>query len=227
MRFRKIRSYLSAFSNDELSDRKQERVREELADSEALRREESIYRSIRDCCRELPKDSISNDFNARLLNRIARERFAETRSKAYLPRTSTPRAWGRLVPVLATVATLVIVGISFLALPGGRQQAIPGTNNALGDSYKTVSSVNNPNMRANVGRKVSLPDMIAIVDRADEISNMLTGNSRFTNVNSGVGSNWIAQTNMVRVPFTIHYYRVVPSQRSQQHVSGKQEDRVY
>ena len=227
MRFRKIRSYLSAFSNDELSDRKQERVREELAGSEALRREESIYRSIRDCCPELPKENVSNDFNARLLDRIARERFAETRSRAFMPRTSVPHAWGRLVPVLATVATLVIVGINFLAVPGGRQQTVPGADNALGDSYKTVSSENNPNMRTNVGRKVSLPDMIAIVDRADEISNMLTANSQFTNVSSGIGSNWIAQTNMVRVPFTVHYYRVVPSQRSQQHVSGKQEDRVY
>ena len=227
MRFRKIRSYLSAFSNDELSDRKQERVREELAGSEALRREEAIYRSIRDGCRDLPKKNVSDDFNARLLDRIARERFAETRSRAYLPRTSVPRAWGRLVPALATVATLLVVGINFVGLPGSDKQGTTSIDSALNDLYKTVSSEHNPNMTASASRKVSLPDMIAIVDRADQISNMLTANSQFTNVSSNVGSNWMAQTNMLRVPFSVHYYRVVPAQRTRQLVSGKQEDRVY
>jgi len=184
MRFRKIRSYLSAFSNDELSDRKQERVRERLAGSEALRREEAIYRSIRDGCRELPKENVSNEFNARLLDRIARERFAETRSRAYLPRTSVPRAWGKLVPALATVATLLVVGINFVGIPGSREQGTTGVSYTSDDAYKTVSAEHNPNMRAGAPRKVSLPDMIAIVDRADQISNMLTASSQFATVSS-------------------------------------------
>lgn len=227
MRFRKIRSYLSAFSNDELSDRKQERVREELAGSEALRREEAVFRSMRDACRELPKENVSNEFNARLLDRIGRERFAETRSKAYLPRTSVPHAWGKLVPALATVATLLVVGINFIGMPGSRQQGTTGVSYTSDDAYKTVSSDHNPNMRASVSRKVSLPDMIAIVDRADQISNMLTANSQFATVSSTSGPDWITRSNMVRVPFSVHYYRVVPVQRTQQTVSARQEDKVY
>ena len=88
MRFRKTRSLLSAFCNGELSGRKHEKVRKALADDEALRREEAVFESIRKASRELPEKTVSDDFNARLLDRIARERFAETRSSAYLPKAA-------------------------------------------------------------------------------------------------------------------------------------------
>ena len=228
MRFRKIRSFLSAYSNDELSDRKQNLVREELATKESLRREEALFRSIRDTARELPELKTSDDFNARLLNRIAQERFAETRTKAYLPRTSPPISWGRLIPAVATVTVMLFAAVSFFGTSDRAPVTLAdSTSGGLSNLHLTVQPENNPNLRRGFGGDVSLQQLMAKIDRADEISSFLTSSGMFLSGNGSNGSNWLASSREERIPYSVHYYQVRPVLRVSRPVTAKQEDRVY
>ena len=108
MRCRKVRSFLSAYCNDELTGRKRLAVREHLSTCCDCRREEAFYGSMKTAAGELPGLSVSADFNPQLLNRIARERFAETRTRAFLPRRAPIVSWSRAVPILAIVPVLAL-----------------------------------------------------------------------------------------------------------------------
>ena len=82
MRCRKARSLTSAYSNDELTSRKLTSLRGHLANCAACRQEAALIRSIRLASPTLQSEPLSDDFNQKLLNRIAHERFAETRSSS-------------------------------------------------------------------------------------------------------------------------------------------------
>lgn len=103
MHCRKVRSLLSAACSDELDSRQQAVVKDHLVSCPSCRKEASYYSSLRLAARELPKRTPSEDFNTRLLNRIAQERFQETRTRAYLPRRAPRLTWRTLAPVLVTV----------------------------------------------------------------------------------------------------------------------------
>ncbi len=229
MRFRRIRSYLSAYSNDELSDRKQNTVREQLAASESLRREEQLFRSMRDAAHEIPELKTSDDFNARLLNRIAEERFAETRSKAYLPRTTVPFPWRRLIPAVATVATFLLVSVGIFSGRSIQNQhdslATAGANQ--NDLHLTVQPDHNPNMQRGFSRNVSLRQLVERIDLADQLSSFLANDGFFVASSPSPNGFWAASGTIQQMPYTMHYHSFRPIMRISQPVSAQQEETVY
>lgn len=216
MRFRKTRSCLSAYSNDELDARQNEAVREQLAQDELLKRELLIFDQIKAGCRELEDLKLSDDFNARLLNRIAHERFAETRTKAYLP-SRIPGLWRRLaVPAMATVAIAFFGLVGYSAwqnLPEQSQATAQAGEQQLGedDSYLYASSDKNPNLGRQALEGRSLSSLMARVDQADRISNRMTSGAQFvTNSQLASGRIWSGNARRSPIPFSIQYYRVIP-----------------
>jgi hypothetical protein len=168
-------------------------VREHLSTCAACRQEEVLVRGMETAARELPKVALSNDFNARLLNRIAEERFAETRTKAYLPQRAPRISWGTLVPVLSSALVLALVAVSFLSAP----QNGPGNNDAnaeLSDDYATVQPTNNPNMSPILKRNWSLRSELAQTERMSRLSGMVTGGSNFSAVSSYMPQGWSGQS---------------------------------
>jgi hypothetical protein len=132
---------------------------------------------------KLPKTEVSADFNARLLNRIAQERFKETRTKAYLPKKAPSFGWSRLVPaVAATCLVLAVVlagGINNLFdTPEQPQVAETG----LDDSYFTVKPGDNPNLQnayvQHVNANLDFEKELARANRIKNYMNSLTSHSR-------------------------------------------------
>lgn len=228
MRFRKARSFLSAYCSGELTGRKQEKVREQLARSESLRREEALFKSIKKACRELPLEKISDDFNARLLDRVARERFAETRTQAYMPKAAPAFSWWRAVPVTVTTV-LALFMAAYLFVPMGEESGVhmaDGSGN-LDDSYLTVQPDHNPNIVCGFGQRVSLPELMAKVDRADEISNFLTSGRGFGEVDRTGGANWNASQARTPLPYNRYHYTVRQVYRVTAPVTSKEGNGVY
>lgn len=194
MRCQKVRSCLSAYCKEELMGREVLAVREHLSTCAACRQEEVLVRGMETAARELPKVALSTDFNARLLNRIAEERFAETRTKAYLPQPAPRISWGTLVPVLSSALVLALVAVSFLSSP----QNGPGNNDAnnagLSDDYATVQPTNNPNMSSRLKANWSLRSELAQTERMSRLSGMVTGGSNFSAVSSNMPQGWSGQS---------------------------------
>jgi len=228
MRFRKARSFLSAYCSGELTGRKQEKVREQLARNESLRREEALFKSIKKACQELPQEKVSDDFNARLLDRVARERFAETRTQAHMPKAAPAFSWWRAVPVTVTTVVVLFVAASLLVQMGqdGPIQIAADPGN-LDNSYLTVQPDNNPNIGRGFGQQVSLPQLMAKVDRADEISNFLTGSRGFGAGSRTGEANWQANQSRSQTPYNCYHYTVRPVYRVTAPVTSKEGNGVY
>ena len=158
MRCRKVRYFLSAYCKDELGGRRKLAVSEHLSHCSACRREEVIYRTLNDTKAEMPGFKVSADFNNKVMDRIARERFSETRTKAYLPKKAPVLAWGKAVPAFVSVCMVVLIAVSFMS--GGLQDMNNGmmatSNNNVDDSYLTVQPTHNPNMTVNMNDNWSL-----------------------------------------------------------------------
>lgn len=217
MRFRKIRSFLSAYSNDELEGRQKEAVREQLAQDESLKQEALIFKKIKDSARELEDIKPSDDFNAKLLNRIAKERFAETRTKAYLP-ARIPGLWHRIaVPAMATMAVALfgLVGYSTWQNMPAQPTELAQTHSPdqmLGDddSYLYVSSANNPNLNRQLSGR-TLSALVERVDRADRISRQMASGAQYVTNNRLSGTHqWNSRTRNCPIPFSIQFFRVRP-----------------
>jgi hypothetical protein len=119
MRCRKVRSYLSSYCRGELPQGRQKAVLEHLNLCPDCRREESVCREMESTLGRLESYRVSPDFNSRLLDRIARERFKEARTKAFLPRRAPVVRWERLAPVVAI--TCLMLGMVFF---GGIEKII-------------------------------------------------------------------------------------------------------
>jgi len=179
MRCQKARSCLSAYCRDELTGRDLLAMREHLAGCALCRREEAAVRAMVDATGSLKSSPLSADFNAKLLDRIARERFAETRTKAYMPRRAPIFGWSRLVPVagVVMVAVLAFVGSEYLqhnvVTPSGAQQA------SVDDSYLTVQPQANREIATNVSPDWSFRSQLAQSERVNRVSGMLTNAAGF------------------------------------------------
>lgn len=184
MRCRKVRSLLSAACFDELAARQQAVVRDHLASCPSCRKEASYFNSLRTAARDLPKQSLSEDFNTRLLNRIAQERFQETRTKAYLPRHAPRLSWRTLAPVLVTGCLVLVVAGNFFL---GDRPITPGASVATSstsedDRYLTAQPSNNPNLAVNLQQDWSLRQQIVRAERIEQISRGLANQYGFGNM---------------------------------------------
>lgn len=208
MRCQKVRSYLSAYCRGELDGRRKLSIDEHLAECAECRHEEAVYLSINEASTKLTEIKVSADFNNSLLNRIAHERFAETRTNAYLPKEAPMFAWNKLVPAVASAAVVLLVAMSLFIGSNGENRGQLGfaenTTNEL--DYLTVQPTNNPNMTVNADKDWSFNRQMARSQRISNISNNIRPVSSF-------GSS---ETSMVRsasvdqIPFSSSYYRVTP-----------------
>ncbi len=229
MRCQKIRSLLSAYCNDELVGHKQLKIREHLSVCPACRKEESVYRSLAQASKVTPQLSTTSDFNARLLERIAQERFAETRTKAYMPKAAPLVQWRHVVPALSMVAAVLLV--AFVWLPSG--QLTPGSANmqySQNDDYITAQPVNNPNMTANLRHNWSLDGQMAQTERFSRLSNSLTNMNGFGNLYLTTALSRQSREMCPRLPHGIVFYRIKPVIRSYNQpgeTNVKEDQRVY
>lgn len=195
MRCRKVRSLLSAACSDELDGRLQALVKDHVASCPSCRKEASYFSSLRLAAKELPKRALAEDFNTRLLNRIAQERFQETRTRAYLPHRAPRLTWRTLAPVLVTAClALVVVGNLLYAdksvTPNAPASTLPAS---MDDRYLTAQPGNNPNLAAGLHQDWSLKQQLARAERLEEISRGLAnqygfGNLHLTSSTSSAGS---------------------------------------
>lgn len=210
MRFRKVRSYLSAYCNGELTGKARKAMQERLTEDASLREEEQALRLLHEATKKVPGKTVSDDFNSRLLNRIAGERFAETRSKAMLPRTSLPLPlWGKLAPVVVTAAVILALSVSWDF--GTQTETNPLHADRLSDSYLTAQPDSNPNMAVAVDQGWSMERTIQQSQRASQYLNRLASGTSFYG-SRGAGTGGVVVRRPSNSPFEAHYFRVVPVQ---------------
>lgn len=101
MRCQRVRSFLSAYCKGELIEKRSDAISAHLEGCPKCRYEETAYREMNKSVGELSGITVSDDFNSRLLKRVADERYKETRSKAYLPKKIPVVTLNRLAPVFA------------------------------------------------------------------------------------------------------------------------------
>lgn len=180
MRCQKARSYLSAYCNNELTGAAQIEISEHLAGCPECRREESAYQAVRNGAPNVSKLRVSADFNSLLLNRVAEERFAETRSAAYFPRESVRtfnRGW---LPVFATaVVAFAAIGVSISSRINAVNPML--ASGSLDNSYLTVQPANNPNLTAQLPKNWSL-------------NSHLEKSSRYNTLSTSVAPTWTSFT---------------------------------
>ena len=234
MRCRKVRSFLSAYCHDELNSRRKLAMSEHLLTCSACRREEETYRQMSESVTEIPSVGVSDDFNARLLNRIAQERFAETRTKAYMPKAAPLFAWKRLAPVVVTACLAVFAVVSLM--PGDEASSPmlaadhvnPSGSAALDDAYLTVQPTANPHMTINMEKNWSLDRQFARAERIRKISNSIipagsfgSQGAQLTSSNSLTGQP---------IPYLLNQYRMRPVLRTYvrpQSVSQQEGNKPY
>ena len=216
MRCQKVRSYLSAYCNGELTGRKRLVIDEHLSDCAGCRKEEAIYYSLNNVKTDIGSLKVSDKFNDALLNRIAQERFAETRTKAYMPSRPPVLTWGRVLPSVIT-AMLAVVVTAFVMQPDTTpvptQQFASVMPNSSGkqldDSYMYVTPIDNPNMTINLNKNWSLNEQMRRAERVQNISNNLTNAGSFASPqNSTLAS--VQTRKQCPIPFDVSYYHVRP-----------------
>jgi len=181
MRCRKVRSLLSAACSDELDIRRQAAVRDHLSSCSSCRKEASYYTAIRQAVGQAPQKSVSQDFNARLLDRVARERFLQTRSRAYLAHGAPRLLWRTLVPVAVTAALAIVVVSGFNRF----NQMAPGSSPSaqfptpMDDSYLTIQPTANHSAVLGMGNDWSLRQQLARSERLESVSREMTNRSGF------------------------------------------------
>lgn len=229
MRCRKVRSFLSAYCKDELGAGRRLAIGEHLSNCSSCRRQEAIYRSMNEASSRMPDLRVSDDFNTRLLHRVAQERFAETRTKAYLPRPAPLIAWGKVIPVLTTVCLVALVAVVAPRI----SRNVPFTDSAdrsLDDSYLTAQPIDNPNLTIEMDKDWSLSSQLARVERVSRISNAVTRVGSFGRDDLASRLGHLASRTASRVPYRRDHYTVRPVVRiylGPETSSGKEAAKVY
>lgn len=223
MRCRKARSCLSAFCNGELGERQAALIREHLADCPVCRAEAQAVSTVMVSRKQMPTLRVSGDFNSRLLHRIAQERFAETRTQAFLPHRAPVIGWGRLATVsAATLLIFVVAGFGYFSWhEGGSDSRFAGSGSTSGryslgsdDSYLTAQPVGNGgNVALTSGW--SFRDQLAKVERLNRLTSHLTDRGGFAT--SHLASSQTLATGM---PVVNVGNRVIPSVRVYQTVTA-------
>ncbi len=223
MRCQKVRSCLSAYCREELTGRQRLSVQEHLADCEACRRQEESVRVFHLKAVEVRPPALSADFNTKLLNRIAQERFVETRTKAYLPKRAPLFMWRRVVPVLATVTMAVLSIISIMSGPTGffAPGNVGSTISAgLTEPYLGGQPTNNPNMASKLRKDWTLQSQFEQTARINRISGLLTSRNGFSLDERG-NLELIGSFGSNRLPYSVHVYRLRPVVRVYEQVDSQ------
>lgn len=227
MRCRKVRSYLSAYCNEELTGGRKLAVSEHLATCSSCRKEEAIYRSVSLAGRQVKSLRVSDDFNTKLLNRIAQERFAETRTKAYLPKNAPLAVWSKLVPAVVTACLVLAVGLYSLDSFDNSNGGMPMADTGERPDYMTVQPINNPNMTHPMDKDWSLTDQMARTERINSITNRIGSRAGFPSQANQLAST---TTRMQPAPYVIQYIRIRPVMRIYRTIdtsAGKEDSKTY
>ena len=217
MRCRKARSYLSAYSKGELSGGRSTRVGRHLEHCSACRRESDIVRSVGEVMKNLPQLRASGDFNARLLQRIGRERFAETRTKAHLP-GRIPRLGALRLATIGATAVVVLAAATGVNLtspifrPGALPVAVisPEGGSTADDLYLTIQPTNNPLLN----ERKSISRMVAQYNRWREYSRSLREHSAEEQFLGGDAAMTLASTRTAVDNYPAIDYRIRPVVRN-------------
>jgi hypothetical protein len=177
MRCQRVRYYLSAYCRDELSEGERKAIAAHLQSCPACRREEAVAYEMSAASKALPSYVVSTGFNAQLLNRLAEERFKQTRTKAYLPGRIPVISWSRALPV----AVVVCLALAFV----------------LSDQLKNFDSQNNAAMadRSTTSTSGLNDDYLTVQPQADHIL------LQHANVNSGTAwafDKQLSRSNRIR-----------------------------
>jgi hypothetical protein len=209
MRCRKVRSFLSAYCNDELTGPRKLTVGEHLATCSECRREEAVLRSMSQAGQQLAMMNVSNDFNTTVFNRLAQERFAATRTKAFLPKRAPVILWQRAVPAFATACLAVLLVVAVFS-PHLRNEsnltAREGTS--LDDSYLTIQPVSKADKTVNLNESWSLKRQLAQTERMNRISEAIAQQAAWSNFYRP--NSWVAVLSPSDrpLPSTPSYYNV-------------------
>ena len=231
MRCQKVRSYLSAYCNDELSGRLPVALSDHLTNCKNCRQEEQNFREIMRSSKELESIQVSEGFNNRLLDRIAHERFAETRTKALLPKPAPTFLVRRLMPAFVTAALIVFVGINYFSTENNARSDITLANSSqsINDSYLTAQPLNNPNLTGTLHKGWTLDGQLARSERINRISNQLTYRSPFSLAGSRTSTSVTTSTYGLG-PYVSGFYRIRPVIRvfhAPRSVTDKEEETIY
>ncbi len=211
MRCQKARSFLSAYCKNELGSSLSSAIAEHLSTCHQCQKEESYYVNIIDASRLLPELKVSGDFNNRLLNRIVKERFQETKNKAYLPKRPPLFSFTRAVPVMAAACLILVAGY-FTVLDKEivtAEENYSSFENSLDDSYLTAKPrYSRVNQTTSLHKDWSFDEELAKVSRVNRISNLLTNNGSgyFSSGNTHLASN----NSRLYLPYATSYYRMKP-----------------
>ncbi len=208
MRCRKVRSYLSAYCNNELSGRIKLPVSEHLSTCSTCRREEAFYRSMAQTARELDGIKASDDFNTKLLNRIAQERFAETRAKAYWPRPVPLFRWGQAIPAFVTTSLVILLAVvTFWPRHGGIGEDGGRTRLGVDDSYLTAQPIGSAETTDALAPNWSFADRIERTEKFNRLSSALVGEGLWHGGDRSSGMLTASHAS-VPAPYAPGYYRV-------------------
>jgi hypothetical protein len=157
-----------------LSSRLKPAVSEHLSTCSTCRREEAVYRSMSQANGKLSILTVCDDFNGKLLNRIAQERFAETRTKAFLPKRAPVILWRQAIPAFVTTSLMILLAIvAFSPKNIHLADDIFARRTTLDDSYLTVQPVDNVRRTANLDKDWSLGSRLAWAERMNRLSNAI------------------------------------------------------
>jgi hypothetical protein len=183
--------------------------------------------------RQLPGRYLGADFNPRILDRVAKERFAETRTQAYMPKAAPSFVWRRLVPAVVSVFAVAVVAISLVSFPGGKphdgSQSADGVDLSKNDEYLRVHPLEN--RIAQLNPQWSLNNHLAQTDRMARVTNSMTQTAGFERRGAltGIQAEFLFRDS--RNPNTIYYYRVRPvirvDNQTVTNASYKESDKVY
>ena len=190
MRCRKARSYLSAYSNGELAGSIKEELTNHLVGCRDCRREEQSYRELALVTNKLGSPKVLDDFNSRLLTRIADERYKETRKKAYMPKRA-PLFGARILVPAATAACLIIAFViagGFGPFMAPDQQPMMAQNDnadelRLDDRYQTVQPNADHVLTQHVDQQWEFDRHMARANRIRGYMNQLAGGNNFSGFN--------------------------------------------
>ncbi len=115
MNCRKVRYYLSTYSDGSLTSDTLREMEVHIRDCKRCEREKFILEEILTAARSLPTKAVPDDFNLKLLNRIYAEQSCPTESYLagpVIPWLRRPVGWISTVATVAVAALLAIVFIS-------------------------------------------------------------------------------------------------------------------